>query len=78
MEEENKVVKTETATPSVKYYKLRRRFWNGNVEFPVGHIEPFVEGTQPKSAIEVKEPELVEETDEDAETKAKPKNVKGK
>jgi hypothetical protein len=46
---------------SVKHYELRRRYWNGKKQFPVGHIEPFEEGTQPKSAKLVDEPELVVE-----------------
>ena len=40
-----------------KLYKLGRRYWNGKKEFPVGHVEPFEEGTQPPSAVEVSEPE---------------------
>jgi hypothetical protein len=46
---------------AVKHYELRRKFWNGKVQFPVGHIEPFEEGNQPSSAVEVAEPELVVE-----------------
>jgi hypothetical protein len=46
---------------AVKHYELRRRYWNGKKQFPVGHIEPFEEGTQPKSAKLVDEPELVVE-----------------
>jgi hypothetical protein len=46
---------------AVKHYELRRRYWNGRKQFPVGHIEPFEEGTQPKSAKLVDEPELVVE-----------------
>jgi hypothetical protein len=43
---------------AVKLYKLSRRYWNGRKEFPAGHVEPFEEGTQPPSAVEVPEPEL--------------------
>lgn len=44
-----------------KLYRLSRRYWNGRKELPVGHVEPFEEGTQPPSAVEVSGPAAPEE-----------------
>jgi hypothetical protein len=57
---------------AVKHYELRRRYWNGRKQFPVGHIEPFEEGTQPKSAKLVDEPELVVEEPQGPQEPDKP------
>jgi hypothetical protein len=57
---------------AVKHYELRRKFWNGKKMLPVGHIEPFEEGTQPKSAKLVDEPELVVEEPKGPQEPAEP------
>jgi len=59
---------------ATSHYKLKRKFWNGRVLLPVGHVEPFEEGKQPTSAKRVAEPELAVEPTEPA----KPAPVKGK
>lgn len=63
---------------AVLHYKLRRKFWNGCKMLPVGHVEPFEEGKQPKSAVEVDEPELVEAPKSEAVKTAEKPAVKGK
>ena len=60
-------------TPELRHYKLTRRFWNGKTELPVGTVEPFVEGTQPKTAVLVETPELVVAEPKPAEKPSKEK-----
>jgi len=45
---------------AVKYYQLKRGYWNGKVLIPIDAIEPFEEGTQPRTAVLVSEPEVAD------------------
>lgn len=42
----------------VKYYRLRRPFFNGSVHCEAGTVQPFPEGNQPKGAVEVTAAEM--------------------
>ena len=51
------MAKADKAAP-VKYYRLRRKFFNGKMMCEAGSIQPFPEGNQPRKAVLVSSEEL--------------------